>query len=286
MVRRAMLLVAAVILTAAVRPVHADHHDVEVVVCRDVRNGEPVGRVSVFTGTDPHLCIHVTLFEVTQSHVIRWEVSRPNGSVYRSSQLTTDMPGPGSYYPRYRVWWCPSIVNREPSFTLGQWNVGVSIDGRPVRTVGFNIIGVGAGDVEKAQARVQALRTRVLANPADARAHLDLAEALVDLNQLDEAIAELHRVVDLDAQLARGHGLLGFAYYRQGLWDDAERSFLQMLRLQEDDDWAHFLLARVYVEKGDKTKAIEHFRRVVQLAGDTSLGKDALEELAKLGVVL
>ncbi len=44
-------------------------------------------------------------------------------------------------------------------------------------------------------------------------------------------------------------------------------------------------LGRVYKEKGDSAKAIEQFRRVVQVEGNTSLRKSAEEELAKLGAL-
>lgn len=264
-------------------PAQADHRGAEVVMCRDVRNGEPVGKVAAFTGTDPQTCVHVTLVNVSRSHLIRVEVSRPNGSIYRTTQLRTDQAPAGRYYPKYRVWWCLTIADREPSYTPGQWGMRVLVDGRVVATTGFEILGLGTADVEKAQARLQTFKARVEAEPTDVEARLDLADALIDSNQLDEAIVQLHKALELDPKVAQTHALLGFVHYRQGQWDDAERSFLQALGLEGDSAWTHYYLARVYVQKGNTTKAIEHFKKVIQVAGDTSLGREAMEELAQLG---
>lgn len=276
-------IMCALMLAVAV-PAQADHRDVQVVMCRDVRNGDPVGSGAAFTGTDPKACVHVVLRDVRTSHVIRVEVSRPNGSIYRTWRMTTNQAPPGRYYPKYRMWWCVTIAGREPSFTLGQWGVKVLIDGQTVSATGFPILGLGVAETEKAQARLDALKGRVDGNPADAEARLDLADALIGLNQLDEAITQLQKALELDTKSAGAHGLLGFVYYRRGRWDDAERSFLDALHLDDDVASWHYYLALVYSEKGDKAKAIEHLRRVVQLAGsDTSLGKDAMDELAQLG---
>jgi hypothetical protein len=283
--RKSIGLLVLLTLLAVAAPARADHRDMHVVMCRDVRDGDPVGTVAVFTGTDPQTCVHVTLVEVTRSHVVRVEVSRPNGSIYRTMQTRTREASPGRYYPKYRVWWCLSIAKREPSYTVGQWGVRVLIDGQLVATTGFQILGLGTAQVEKAQARLHALQDKVEANPADLEARLDLADALIDLDQLDEATVQLQKALDQDPDLARAHAQMGFVQYRRQRWDDAERSFLHALKLRDDSAWTHFFLARVYVEKGEKIKAIEHFRKTIQLAGDTSLGKDATDELAQLGAV-
>lgn len=257
--------------------------DVKVVVSRDVRNGDPVAVVSAFTGTDPQVCLHVTLFDVTNSRLVRVEVYRPDGSTYRTDQIKTEYPGHGYTFTRYRTWSCLAIADHEPAFTVGRWSVRVLVDGQVAQTVGFDIIGVGAEGEAKMQARLEAMKARVEANPSDPWAHVDLANALIDLKEFNDAMTELHRALEFDPQSAHAHALLGYLYSRQGDLDKAEQSLQQATQIDDNYAWAHFQLALVYKDKNDTGKAIEHFRRVIRIAGDTSLGKTAQDELAKLG---
>jgi tetratricopeptide repeat protein len=273
---------AAAVVTASA-PAGADTGQVQVIVARDIRNGDPVGVESAFTGTDPQACVHVTLIDVDNSRLVRVVVYRPDGSVYESTQMKTDTPPPHRYYPKYRVWWCLPIAEHEPAFRVGEWRVDVFVDGRLARTVGFQILGTGVGQDEKMGARLQMLQARVDADPSDPRAHLDLAEAYIDLHKLDEATAQLQRAIALNPGLAPAHAVLGYVNFRQGHLEEAERSLLQAVRLRDDYTWAHYQLALVYKAKGDTARASEQFQRVVRLAGDTSIGKSAQEELAKLG---
>jgi tetratricopeptide (TPR) repeat protein len=273
---------AAAAVTGSV-PAGADTGGVQVVVARDIRNGGPVGVESAFTGTDPQACVHVTLLDVDNSHLVRAVAYRPDGSVYESIQTRTSTPPYRQYYPKYRVWWCLPIAEHEPAFRVGEWRVDVFVDGRLARTVGFQILGTGVAQEEKIAARLQTLQARVDANPSDPRAHLDLAEAYIDQHKLDEAAAQLQRAIALDPGLAPAHAVLGYVNLRQGHLEEAERKLLQAVRLSDDYAWAHYQLAVVYKAKGDTARATEQFQRVVRLAGDTSIGKSAQEELAKLG---
>lgn len=277
--------IAAVVAAMVVGPVPvgwAQTADVKVVVSRDVRDGDPVALVSVFTGTDPQACVHVTLFDVHGSHLIRWEVYRPDGSTYRTAQVKTRDPGHGYSFSQYRTWRCWSIAEAEPGFTVGLWTVKVFLDRDLARNVSFDIISVGAAGEDKLQARLQAMKARVQASPSDPWAHVDLADAYMDLHEFDEAMAELKQALTLDPQQASAHATLGYLYRRQGALDEAERSLLRATELESTYSWAHYQLAFVYKEKGDKAKAIEQFRIVVKIEGDTSLGKAAQDELAKL----
>ena len=274
----AILMLAQPSIVRAVGNATAD-----VVVSRDVRHGEPVGPVAVFTGTDPQVCVHVTLYDVRNSHAVRWEVDRPNGSTYRTVQTKTESPEYGYVWKYYKVWQCWRIADNEPAFTLGRWSVKVMLDGQSLQTVGFEIIGVGAGAEEKMQARLEAMKARVAANPSDPWAHQDLADVLIDLKEFDDALSELHRALELDPQSATAYGLMGYLYHRRGDLDKAQQSLEQATRLADTYAWAHYQLALVYKEKSNTGNAIDHLRRVIQIAGDSSLGKAAQDELAKLG---
>jgi tetratricopeptide (TPR) repeat protein len=278
-----MMAIAAVLVPVA--PAQAELSKTEVVLCRDVLKGDPVGSGAAFTGTDPQVCVHVTLFDVSLSHLVRYEISRPDGSLYETGETRTEAAPTSRYYPQYRLWYCFFIADHEPAFTVGEWSVKVLIDRRVASRATFQILSEGVGGPEKMRERLETLQSRVDANPTDSSARVDLAEAHLRLNELDEAKAELTRAVDLEPRWATPYALLGYVYRRQGNLDDAERSLLQAVGLQDDYSWAHFQLGAVYKEKGETAKAIEQFRRVVQMEGATSLRKDAEEELAKLGAL-
>ena len=287
---RRVAIVCAVVMMGAVAavaarsvPAGADTGQVQVVVARDIRDGDPVGVESAFTGTDPQACVHVTLTDVDSSRLVRAVVYRPDGSLYESSQTRTPTPPYHHDSPKYRVWWCLPIAEHEPAFRVGEWRVDVFVDGRLARTVGFEIVGMGVGEEEKLSARLQTLQARVDANPSDPSARLDLAEAYIDAHKLDDAATQLQRAIALDPQMESAHAVLGYVNLRQGRLDEAERNLLQAVKLRDGYTWAHYQLALVYKAKGDTARATEEFRRVVRLAGDTSIGKSAQEELAKLG---
>ena len=278
-------LLALAALLVPVEPARAELSRTEVALCRDVRNGDPVGSGAAFTGTDPQVCIHVTLYEASMSHVVRYEVSRPDGSLYDTWENRTEAAPYNQYYPKYRTWNCLYIADHEPAFTVGDWKVRVLIDGRVASTTAFQILSEGAGGPEKMRAQLETLQSRVDASPTDPSARVALAEAHIRLNEFDEAKVQLTRATELDPQWAPPYAILGYVQHREGNLDEAERNLLRAIRLQDDYSWAHLQLGRVYKDKGDTPKAIEQFRRVVQLERTTSLRKDAEEELAKLGAL-
>jgi tetratricopeptide (TPR) repeat protein len=289
MVRREIAMSAVIAVAAVLIPVgqaRAELSGTEVVMCRDVRGMAPVAPGStVFTGTDPQVCLLVTLFDVSLSHAVRFEVARPDGSIYEAFQRKTESAPFGETYRWYKQSFCVPIADGEPAYLVGDWTVRVLVDGRLIRAMIFQIISEGLGGEEKMQARLETMKARVDANPSDASARVDLAEVHIDLKEIDEAVVELNRAVELDPGWATPRAILGYLKRRQGNLDEAEHNLVQAIALRGDYSWAHYELGRVYKQKGETAKAIEQFRRVVQIEGNTSMRKSAEEELANLGAL-
>jgi len=85
------------------------------------------------------------------------------------------------------------------------------------------------GDLEQA---LTWFRTSVRRNPRFADAHLGLAETLVALGRLDEAIRELEAATAKTAENVQVVFALGQAYYRAGRWDEARGRLEEVVKAQ------------------------------------------------------
>ena len=112
--------------------------------------------------------------------------------------------------------------------------------------------------------------------PGNERAHNNLGTALIDCKQIDAAIAEYQKAVDIDPDYARAHYNLGAALVRQGKiaaaigqWDEAFR--LQPDNLLTLNQLASLLATSSEASVRNGARAVELARRAAQLSG----GQDA-----------
>src|SRR5207245_6200118 len=70
-----------------------------------------------------------------------------------------------------------------------------------------------------------AFREAVTINPAEPRYRDSLALLLLDLGQIEPALAELRKALELDPRFADGHFHLGVALAETRRWEDAVRSY-------------------------------------------------------------
>ena len=64
---------------------------------------------------------------------------------------------------------------------------------------------------------------------------------------------------------ARGHDLLGNAYFSRGFFDKAIREYETAVRIQPKYDMAYYNLGNAYAEQGLNDKAIENYNKVIAL---------------------
>lgn len=111
-----------------------------------------------------------------------------------------------------------------------------------------------------------------------AEAHATLGAAYVKRGEQQKAIRALKRAIDLDHDLAQAHSTLGAVLYRQQRLDLARAHLESAVHGDRELPEAHFNLGLVFealalrkVRKGnedpvpDRRRALEHFRRVVEL---------------------
>ncbi len=80
---------------------------------------------------------------------------------------------------------------------------------------------------------------------------------------------------DAQPENPQGWNSLGYDLFHAGDIEGARDAFLHAIKLEPDRASAHYNLARIAARMGDKSKAIEHFARAVELQADY---QDRLDE--------
>jgi tetratricopeptide (TPR) repeat protein len=125
------------------------------------------------------------------------------------------------------------------------------------------------------QEAVTEFQAELVNDPNHVQARLYLADADIQLNQLDDAGPLLERVEQQDASIPLVHLDLGIVYTEAGRNEDALKELTAAEKLTPDDVNIHWRLGRLYRAMGDKEKA----RDEIDLAG--KLTKAADDDLYK-----
>ena len=96
----------------------------------------------------------------------------------------------------------------------------------------------------------------------------NLACALLDKGQIDEAIIHFREFVRLRPELGNSHYNLGIALYKKGQLEEAIRQLQETIRLEPDDAAAHYNLGTAFYQQGRIGEAIRQFRETIRLRPD------------------
>ncbi len=120
----------------------------------------------------------------------------------------------------------------------------------------------------EAEAALASFRRAVEINPDYGLARLDMATALFALERWDEARGAYREI--LSGGLASSDILLhlGEAEEHAGCAEAAERCYLESLRLNPGEAFAHYRLGRLYRAQGDRAGAQEAWKRFLELSSD------------------
>jgi tetratricopeptide (TPR) repeat protein len=99
-------------------------------------------------------------------------------------------------------------------------------------------------------------------------AHLLLGTALMDARDWRKAETAFRRAVELKAGSAAAIIFLGEVYWRQKRYDEAEKTLLEGVKLDDKSWHGHFTLARLYWDLGNIPKAGPAVGRTLQLKPD------------------
>jgi tetratricopeptide (TPR) repeat protein len=102
-------------------------------------------------------------------------------------------------------------------------------------------------------------------------AHDHLGRALMDNGQVDEALAEHRKGLDLNPEYALGYINLGRALYAKGRLDDAGGAFRTAIKLRPELAMAHTNLGVVLHEQGQLDEAIKEHHEAIRLRDDLAI---------------
>lgn len=142
-----------------------------------------------------------------------------------------------------------------------------------------------------AQGAIELLR-KALAQPMylnPEHAHLALGRIYLDQAQVDEALGEFRKAVDLQPELALAQNALGYALLLKGRYDESIEALSRAVRFAPTMVEAHQNLGIAYFKAGKRDDARAAFRRMIEVAPPDSplieWGKRALAEVGGEGTL-
>jgi Tfp pilus assembly protein PilF len=124
-----------------------------------------------------------------------------------------------------------------------------------------------------------------LANPDYGRpysARLNLAQAYMQLGNIDSAMEEYKKVLDLKPDSEVAHAGLGRAYRLSGQVERAIEEWEKALKINERQTGLYLELARAYSEKGDQEKAVAALKKLIELDPRSPSAEEAKKQLQDL----
>ena len=112
-------------------------------------------------------------------------------------------------------------------------------------------------------------------DPDNLRIMFLLASSLAAGGSMDTAIKVMERIDRLYPNQPEIQSNLGLYLIAVGRLDDAENTFLELIRAKPDFVPGWFGLGNLYLEKGDTTEALEAYRKVYEI-DSTFLGVDSV----------
>ena len=128
-----------------------------------------------------------------------------------------------------------------------------------------------SGNIQKA---IEACQSAILENENDAELHIKLGDLYMewhlDIHQIrqytDEAITEYQRALESCMNSSSVYYKLGMAFYYKRELDKAINYFKLALEFDTKLSEAHFMIAEVFMKKGDFLEAIESAQRAIDIA--------------------
>ncbi|MBI1848974.1 MAG: tetratricopeptide repeat protein [Planctomycetes bacterium] len=143
-----------------------------------------------------------------------------------------------------------------------------------------------AGDLErqKVERQIEEFGKRCSAHPTDLGLRFEYGDALLRGGRVDESIAEFQQAVRDPRGKSEALAMLGFAFFKKGLLDLAEKQFRAALEgIGEDGARAkeiHYAMGAIHERRGSIDRALEEYGKVYE----KEIGyKDVSEKVESLG---
>jgi tetratricopeptide (TPR) repeat protein len=109
-------------------------------------------------------------------------------------------------------------------------------------------------------------REAIKLDPAYFPAQLNLGILLFKAGRYDDSIKECTKAVSLYSNHPSAHFHLGNAYYAKMWWEEAMVEYERVFHLDPTHVDVHFALGGIYLNRGHKEKAVEYWRKYLEMA--------------------
>ncbi|PKP59500.1 hypothetical protein CVT91_06580 [Candidatus Atribacteria bacterium HGW-Atribacteria-1] len=113
----------------------------------------------------------------------------------------------------------------------------------------------------------------------------DLATIYLRKNLFDKAVVKLKQVISYqknEKSMLPLYNQLGSIYFRQKNYKQAEIAFKNALKIDSNFVNSHYGLASVYLQQSRSEEALQELQKVIELAPDSQLAKNAQEIIQKI----
>jgi protein O-mannosyl-transferase len=118
------------------------------------------------------------------------------------------------------------------------------------------------GQVDEAVAQYQ---KALEINPNYVAAHYNLGNALFQKGQLEEALAQYQKAVEINPNDAEAHINLGNALFQNEQLDEALAQFQKAIEINPNDAETHYNLGNALFQKGQLDEAVAQFQRALEI---------------------
>jgi len=118
--------------------------------------------------------------------------------------------------------------------------------------------------------------------PDEGELKILLSEVYLDLDQEDEAIAQLDTIMETDPDYPRALLLLADLYQMQGLIEVSERKLLEAKEILPDEPIIDFALGELYAASGNYVGAIKYYRAILEQGHEMIAGNNIHGRLAEV----
>ena len=150
---------------------------------------------------------------------------------------------------------------------------------------GYTNVGIAEIQWERYEDALPSLHKSLALAPNNARALYYLALVQRNEGQVDEAIANLQKVIEQFPRSRDAHRELGFSYYQQHKYPEARAEYECVQSIDPDDLAAHYNLAILYRRLGMKAEASAQAASFADQKDDPTASTYALEYLRKHGEI-
>ncbi len=145
-----------------------------------------------------------------------------------------------------------------------------------------NNLAAALNDIGQLDEALTSCRKALEINPAYAEAHYNLSNILRDLGKLEDAVASCHRAIEIKPDYAEAHNNLGVILQRLGRFDAAMASCRSALATNSDFVAAHCNLGNAMQALGQYHDATTSYRRALEIKPDFAQAHSNLGNLLRV----